>query len=179
MKIAFVGPPAVGKDAVSDHIAEKFKLTHISSGDIVREYVLKNNLGSLERTNLRKVGNMLRAEKGGDVLVKISLEKNNDNLVLSGLRAIDEIETFKKLGGKVIAITAPLEKRYEFAKNRGRIDDKVTFEDFKRIEDEEFANKNRVNLNVGKVIEMADLEVVNNGTLEELFKKCEEVVQKL
>ncbi len=176
MKIAFVGPSAVGKDAVSDHIAKKFNLVHISSGDIVREYVTKNNLGGLDRANLRMVGNTMRAKKGGDILVKIALEKIKDNFVLSGLRAIDEIETFKKLGGKVIAITAPVEKRYEFAKARGRIDDKVSLEDFEKTEGIEYANKDKNNLNVGKVISMADIEIVNDGTLEKLFKKCEAIV---
>lgn len=176
MKIAFVGPSAVGKDAVSDHIAKKFNLIHISSGDLVREYVIKNNLGGLDRANLRKVGNEIRAEKGGDILVKIALEKIPDNLILSGLRAIDEINTFRKFGGKVIAITAPLEKRYELAKMRGRIDDKVSFEDFKKTEEIEYSSEDKNNLNVGIVVSMADTEVVNDGTLEELFKKCEAVI---
>ena len=135
MKIAFVGPPAVGKDAVSDHVAEKFKLTHVSSGDIIRQYVVENNLGGLERENVSKVANKLRAEKGGDILIKIALEKITDNLILSGLRAIDEVETFKKLGGKVIAITAPLKNRFEFANNRGGSGHNVSLEEFKKIED--------------------------------------------
>ncbi len=176
MKIAFVGPPAVGKDAASNYIEQKYNLTHISSGDIVRKYVTDNNLGALDRKNLQEVATKLRTEKGGDILIKIAMEKNKDNVILSGLRAIDEVETFKKLGGLVVSIVAPLEKRYDMARLRGRIDDKVSLEDFKKIESEEKSNTNRNSQNVDKVVEMADLEIINDGTLEDLYKKCDELI---
>lgn len=176
MKIAFVGPPAVGKDAASNYIEQKYKLTHISSGDIVRRYVTENNLGGLDRKNLQNVATKLRSEKGGDILIRIAIEKNPDNLILSGLRAIDEVESFKKLGGIVIAISAPLEKRYAMARLRGRIDDNVTLEDFEKIESEEKVNIDRNSQNVDKVVAMADIEIVNDGTLDDLYRKCDELV---
>ncbi len=179
MKLAFVGPPAVGKDAVSEYIQKKYNLTHISSGDIIRKYVKENNLGTLERENLQKVANKLRTEKGGDILVKIALEKTNDNLIISGLRAIDEVLTFKKNGGIIITITAPLEKRYSLAKLRGRIGENVGLDEFKRIEEVEQSNADKNSQNVGEVISMADITISNDGTLEDLFKKCDEVVNNL
>ncbi len=179
MKIAFVGPAAVGKDAVSNYIAKKCNLTHISSGDIVRNYIKENNLGELDRKNLQKTANKLRNEQGGDILVKIALEKNPKDVIISGLRAIDEVDTFEKLGGRVIAITAPLEKRYELAKMRGRIGEDISFEAFKKIEDEEYKSQDRNGQNVSEVVGMADIEVVNDGTLQELFDKCEKIVRSL
>ena len=179
MKLAFVGPPAVGKDAVSNYIEHKYKLTHISSGDIVREYVKENKLGEIDRENLHKVANNLRRENGGDVLVKIALKKTNDNLILSGLRAIDEVLTFKKLGGVVVTITAPLDKRYGLAKLRGRIGDDVSLDDFIKIEEQEMSSADRNSQNVKAVVEMADIVIVNDGTLEDLYKKCDEVMDGL
>ncbi len=179
MKLAFVGPPAVGKDAVSNYIEQKYKLTHISSGDIVREYVKDNNLGTLERENLQKIANNLRTEKGGDVLVKIALEKTNNNLIISGLRAIDEVLTFKKHGGIVITITAPLEKRYNLAKLRERIGENVSLDEFKRIEETEQSNADKNSQNVFQVISMADIIISNDGTLEELYEKADKVIEDL
>jgi len=179
MKLAFVGPPAVGKDAIANYIEQKYNITHISSGDIIRDYVKSNNLGELTRENLQKVGNALRAEKGGDVLVRIAFEKAQGDLIISGLRAIGEVETFKKLGGIVISISAPLETRYEFAKVRRRISDNVTFEEFKEIEESEKTNTDENGQNVDKVVSMADYEIVNNGSLEDLFIKCDELILKL
>ncbi len=179
MKIAFVGPPAVGKDVVSDFIAKKYSLTHISSGDLVREYVIKNNLGDLSRENLGLVANQMRKEFGADILVKTAIERAPDNLVLTGLRAIDEVEAFKNLGGKVISITAPIRKRFELALARMRIDDNVPFDEFKKIEEREFKNMDRNSQNVQKVLEMADYEIVNDGTLNDLFEKSLNVILKL
>ena len=179
MKLAFVGQPAVGKDALAIHIEKKFNLTHVSSGDIIRDYVRKNNLGELDRKNLQIIGNKLRTERGGDVLVRMALEQNPDNVVISGLRAIDEVETFKRLGGTIIVVTAPIEKRFEWAKARGRIDDNTSFEDFKKIEDDEKVNIDRNGQNVDKVIAMADIEIVNNGSLEDLFRISEETIRNL
>lgn len=176
MKLAFVGPFAVGKDAVSSYVEKKYNLTHISSGNIIREYVTENNLGGLDRKNLQIVANKMRNDSGGDILVKIALKTAEDNVIISGLRAIDEVETFKKMGGKVIAITAPIEQRYKLAQLRGRIDDHISFEEFKRIEEEENISKSHNEQNLSKVIAMADFEVINDGSLEELFAKCDKTI---
>lgn len=179
MKIAFVGPPAVGKDAVSDFIAQKYSLRHISSGDIVRDYVKRNNLGSLDRDNLRIVANKMRTELGGDILVQIALKETSNNLVLSGLRSIDEVITFKNNGGKIICITAPLEKRYELAKIRRRIDDNISLENFRISEEKEYSNPDKNSQNVQRVIEMADIVITNDGSLKNLFDKTSEVIDNI
>lgn len=179
MKLAFVGQPVGGKDTASEYVAEKYNLTHISSGDLVREYIKENNLGTLERKNVQKYAIELRTKYGGDYLVRLALEKNPDNVIISGLRAIDEVETFKNLGGKIISVTAPIESRYEWSKKRGRIDDKTTFEEFKKIEEEENSNTDRMSQNVNAVVKMAEIEISNNGTKEDLYRKCDEVMNNL
>lgn len=179
MKLAFVGHPAVGKDTVADYISKQFSLTCVSSSDLIREYVTTNNLGGLDRVNLRNVANQLRAEHGGDYLVRIALAKVPDNLLLTGMRAIDEVETFQKKGGIVIAVLAPVEMRYDLAKKRGRIGENISFEEFKKIEDQEAENTDRNAQNVNKVIGMAQHQIINDGTLEELFAKAKKVVEDL
>ena len=179
MKLAFIGPSAVGKDTVSDYIEKKYSLNHISSSDYIRKYTIENNLGELTRENLSRIAIKMRNEQGSDILVRMAIEECPDNIILSGLRAIDEIKTFKELGGVIIAITAPLQRRYELAKLRKRIDDNVSFEEFKKIADKEYLNKDRNGQNIKQIIEMADIEIVNDRTLEELFKKCEEYIERL
>jgi len=176
MKLAFVGPPAVGKDAASKYLEEKYKMIHISSGDIIRKYVTDNNLGTLDRKNLQIIGTKLRTEKGGDILIRMAMENHKDNVILSGLRAIDEVESFKKFGGLVIAVDAPLEKRYKMAKLRGRIDDNSTLEDFIKIEEEERVSTDRNGQNVDAVVAMADIKITNDGDLNDLFKKCDDII---
>lgn len=173
MKIAFVGPAAVGKDVASDYIAKKFNLAHIPTGDIVRDYVTKNNLGALDRSNVRIIAKKMRDEQGGDILVRIALGNHPDNIILSGLRAVDEVSTLKSLGGKIVALNAPIEKRYEWAKSRGRIGDHISFEDFKIMENKEREDKDKNSQNVAAVMAMANFEITNDGDLESLFKKLD------
>lgn len=179
MKIAFVGHAAVGKDTLSDYASVKLGLAAVSSGDLVRQYILKNNLGGLERENVRKTVNMLRATKGGDYLVKEILERHPDNVVITGLRALDEVTTFKERGGVVIAVTAPPERRYELAKNRNRIDDTVTYKEWLQAEQGDDHNAQSNQGNVSAVIGMADYHIENLGTLDDLYQKCDELLNHL
>lgn len=179
MKIAFVGHAAVGKDTLADYVSAKLSLTNISSGNIIRDYVLKNKLGTLERENLQKVGNELRAKHGGDYLVRLALEKNPNNIIMSGLRTLDEVETFKSLGGKVIAVIATPERRYELAQIRKRIGDDVTFAEWHAKEMIEYSNNDHAKQNIEGAIALADYVIENTGTLGELFQDCDEVLMNI
>lgn len=179
MKIAFVGHAAVGKDTLADYVSTKYALTNVSSGDLIRAYVTEHNLGSLERENLKKVGNELRAQHGSDYLVRLAVEKHPDNVIVSGLRTIGEVETFKSLGGVVIAVIASPRRRYELAQLRGRIDDTFTFEEWHAHELSEYTNQDHAKQNIEGVIALADYHIENTGTLDELYQKCDEVLVKI
>ncbi len=176
MKLAFVGNAAVGKDTLAEYASRKLNLTNVSSGDLVREYIKENELGTIERENVRKVANQLRTAHGSDYLVRLACEKYLDNLIISGLRAMGEVETFKSLGGTVIAVTAPAERRFELAKSRNRIDDMVTFEEWKHAEEGDDNNTDKGKGNITAVIELADHVIENLGSLGELFDKFDEVI---
>lgn len=175
-----MGHAAVGKDTLALYVSEKLSIPNVSSGDMIRKYVTDNNLGTLERENLKKVGNSLRQEFGGDFLVKLAIElHDNKDIILSGLRTVDEVTTFKKLGGIIIAVTAPAERRYELAKLRNRIDDKVTFEEWKKNEEEEYSSSDNTKQNINGVIALADYEIQNLGALEDLYRECDSLIQSL
>ncbi len=181
MKLAFVGHAAVGKDTLSDYASIKLGLTSISSSDLIREHILKNNLGGLERENVQKVANELRREFGGDYLVHLALTKQADDIAIGGLRAVAEIETFKSFGGIVVAVTAPPRRRYELAqlrRNRG-MDDHVTFEEWEAKQKMEYSNSDVNKQNVEGVIALADYHIENLGTLDELYQKCDEVLKEI
>jgi dephospho-CoA kinase len=180
MKIAFVGHAAVGKDTLSDYASQKLNLTPISSSDLIRDHIRNNNLGDTDRENCRNVGNALRAEYGGDYLVHLALSKQAGNIAIGGLRTVDEIETFKSFGGIVVAVTAPPRRRYELAQMRKhRDDDHVTFEAWEANQIAEYSNSDAKRQNIEGVIAMADYHIENTGTLEELYKKCDGVLDQI
>jgi dephospho-CoA kinase len=179
MKLAFVGHAAVGKDTLSDYASIKLSIANVSSGDLIREYVRTHNLGGLDRENLIKVGNELRAVHGGDYLVRLALEKHPTNLIISGLRTVDEVMTFKNAGGIIIAVTASAERRYELGQIRNRIGDNVTFAEWMRSQEGELLNTDHKKQNVDAVIAFADYHIENLGTLDELYQECDEVLKKI
>ncbi len=74
---------------------------------------------------------------------------------------------------KLIAVDAPIETRYTWGKERGRIGDEVSFEQFVKTEEEREKSSKFGKLNTDKVIEMADFILTNDGTKEDLYKKID------
>ena len=177
MIIGVCGTFAAGKDTVAEYIESK-GFTHVSSGDVVRQYIRDNNLGGLDRDNLRHVANSTRAEKGGDFFVRHAIETGPRPLVISGLRSSEEVAAVKKEGGVIIGVDAPVTRRYNWAKSRGRIDDSITEEKFKEQELAEESDK-PTDCQITVVMGMADYDIANDGTLEELYANVDEVLKRL
>lgn len=184
--LGLVGFGSVGKDTVARYLVEKYGYVHISSGDLIRKYVQDNNLGSLTRENLQKIANQLREQNGADYLTVLALEKFNEllktgskvfpGLIISGLRAIPEVTRLKEEGGKVVAVIAPVETRYEWAKKRAGVADQVSFDQFKEIEENEVKNNSETQQNVQAVLALADATIVNNGSRKDLYEAVDKVV---
>ena len=53
--LILVGQAGSGKDTAADYICKKYGYKHISTADILRDYIKKNMLGDLTRQNMHKV----------------------------------------------------------------------------------------------------------------------------
>lgn len=177
MIIGVVGTFAAGKDTVARYL-EELGFNHISSGDVVRQYILDNDLGGLERDNLRIVANRVRAERGSEFFVREALKSSERPLAISGLRTSGEIEAVKDQGGIIIAVDAPINRRYEWAKARGRVDDSITPEKFKELEMAEESDKT-TDCQISTVMSMRDFDVANDGSLAELHSQIDEVLKRM
>lgn len=172
--IGIVGQPGSGKDTAADYIAKQCGFTHISSGDVLREYVIKNSLGSIDRQNLQKIVTKLRREKGNDVLVQEILHSCTfQGVVISGLRHPDEARLIKQQHGILLAIAADPDTRYKFSVKRNRAGDNVSSQEFTTL-------VKRENLggawDIGQVIKMADIVVSNNASLKMLYSNLDRVI---
>ncbi|MFZ2521963.1 MAG: hypothetical protein WAX44_02185 [Minisyncoccia bacterium] len=106
------------------------------------------------------------------------MKRITGNTVTPGVRSTDEVRTFRKELGdkfKLITVNAPIEKRYAWSIARQRDGDQVTFEEFKRVEDLE-RNGSTGSQEVDRVIEMADIVIENDGTIEDLYKKVDDLL---
>jgi dephospho-CoA kinase len=177
MIIGVCGTLASGKDTVADYVAST-GYTHVSTGDLIRSYIKDNDLGEIDRDNLRKVGNKLRAEKGAGYLVELAVKQHPDKLVVSGLRTIGEVDALFKAGGHLIGVDAPIERRYEWAKYRERIGDEVSFEYFREQELIENSHTSNHEQRINDVMSMANIVISNDGTMVELEAKVDDALAR-
>lgn len=188
MIIGVVGKIAAGKTTVAKFFEEK-GFCRVSCSDPLID-LLTHNVSDYSwipelpekaeptRDRLIEFGKYLKDKYGGDILIRLAVDKKRHckNIVIDGVRSIEEVETIKRLGGKVIYVEARPEVRYERLRKRGAEKDKViqSFEDFLRMDEEE-----EKLYHTTKLKEVADYVIVNEGTLEDLREKVEEIIGEL
>ncbi|MDK2914271.1 MAG: dephospho-CoA kinase [Thermococcaceae archaeon] len=185
MIIGVVGKIAAGKTTVAKFFEEK-GFCRVSCSDPLID-LLTHNVSDYSwipelpekaeptRDRLIEFGKYLKDKYGGDILIRLAVDKKRHckNIVIDGVRSIEEVETIKRLGGKVIYVEARPEVRYERLRKRGAEKDKViqSFEDFLRMDEEE-----EKLYHTTKLKEVADYVIVNEGTLEDLREKVEKII---
>lgn len=176
MIIGIAGTNGSGKDTVADYLKKKGYFYH-SLSDIIRDE-LKLKGKKETRENLIEEGNNLRKKHGPAVLAKMIREKLDLTLnhVIVSIRNEREIKELRKLPEfKFIFIDAPIDARYKRVQSRGEERDKESFEKFKADEAEEMGGKDEAKQQLSKCIELADRIIINEGTLEELYSKAEDL----
>ena len=74
MILIFFGPPGAGKGTQAKFIAKKFNIIHLSTGDILREQLLKKNKLSIQLKNIMDSGQLVT----DDILNNIVSERLNN-----------------------------------------------------------------------------------------------------
>ncbi len=174
--IGITGHPVSGKDTVADYLVTK-GFQKFTFSDFLREEMRALNL-PLDRATMSKYATEKKGKLGNDYLCYVIMKRITGNTVTPGVRSTEEVKTFRKELGdkfKLITVNAPIEKRYGWSRARQREGDQVSFEEFKRIEDQE-RNGSTGSQEVDKVIEMADITIQNDGTIEDLYRKVDNLI---
>lgn len=153
-----------------------------SYSDILRDELTK--LGrKINRDNLIRMGNNIRQEFGAGELSKRILaeaaKKGEEKVLAVGMRNPAEVEVMReKKGFHLWFVQAPAKLRYDRSQIRGRSEDKVSFAEFQKQEQEEHS-KNSSEQQLGRVATMADVTIINDGDLESLYAQIDELLAKL
>lgn len=178
--IGLVGEPSGGKDTAADYLVKKYKFTHVSTGDLVREYITSNKLGDLTRQNLKAAAIKLREQFGSDYLAYTALQSTkSDRIVVSGLRTVAEVHCIQLNKGIILCVNANIKTRFERAKQRGRIGEDIDYETFKKIQASEQRSQDPNRQNVEAVISIADENIHNNGSLQDLYSQIDDFMNRL
>jgi len=178
--IGLVGEPSGGKDTAAHYLAEKYAFVHISTGDLIRDYVKQNNLGTITRTNLKTVAIHLREQFGSDYLATQALGlHSSDNVVISGLRTTAEVRALQEQGAVIVAVSSDERTRYDRAQARGRVGDNLSFDEFKSQEAAERRNDDPNTQSVDSVLALADEHIYNNKQVDSLYADLDVIMMRL
>src|SRR5262245_24406458 len=175
MLIGLTGRNAAGKGEVAKHLQTK-GFQYRSLSDVIRDEI---RLRGLEPTReaLIQTGNELRQRFGAAVLANRILEHIDDdkNYVIDSIRNPAEVMAFKHAKHfRLILVDAPIEVRFQRSVLRSRESDPITFEQFVEVEARESAG-DETSQNLIQVELLADETVHNDGSLERLFPKIDEL----
>jgi len=168
--------PGSGKTTISE-IVKEMGIPVIVMGDVVRE---EARIRGIEPTpkNLGKLMIEMREKMGANVIAKRCVDKikelNSKIVLVEGVRSLEEVEEFRKVGdAKIIAVHSSPKTRYERLSRRGRSDDPKSWEEFRERDLRE------LDVGIGRVISLADEIIINEGTLEDLKENMLKVFRKV
>ena len=168
--ILTVGYARSGKSTVAHYLAEKHGYKRIGFSDFITIELAKRKL-EITKTNMTNYGKQFRKELGEDYLIKQVLAEaaGHEKVVISGIRLMGEYDTIKEKfsSAKMIFTIAPEKQRYARRKDQSK-----TFEEFiARDKKDEELYKMR------EVFAKRDYEIKNEGSLEELLKKVDDIIK--
>ncbi|HVZ12666.1 MAG TPA: AAA family ATPase [Patescibacteria group bacterium] len=180
--IILVGPIAAGKGTVVE-ILKKQGFAPYSFSDRIKEEITRRGL-EITRFTLNEVSNDLRHNVAIDVLAQRNADvidrDQNEKVVVDGARNLDEVNFLKnKYNAKVIGIVADQPTRYERLKARGAVNENLTFEQFRELDNRELQQADAYAQQVQKCLDAADIIIDNNGSMEELDKQISKFINPL
>lgn len=182
--IGLVGPIASGKGVVGKYL-ESLGFTYSSLSDRVREEATRRGM-PLIRENLQNIGDELRENYGGSVLMELTeqmLIESEGNWVIDSIKNPYEARYLKeKLGGVIIAIDAPVELRMKWflERSKKRKEDGKTEEDFWKAERRDMGEgESETGLQIAECLKLADLTIENNSSVEYLREICDESMNEV
>jgi dephospho-CoA kinase len=180
--IGITGTIGAGKGTVVEFLVKEKNFKHFSARDFITGEIIKRGL-EVNRDNMVVVANDLRGKNSpsfvADELFKKAVE-TGENCVIESLRTVGEVESLRSKGDFILlAVDADPQVRYERISGRGTNTDNVSFEKFIEQEKREMDSNNSNKQNLKKCIEMADFVVDNNGIIDELNSKIEQIYEEI
>ncbi len=180
MIIGLTGKNGSGKTAVSEYLKSRGFEFH-SLSDAIREEIRKRGI-RITREALIGVGNELREKYGPGILAERVLQRlqMDQNYVIDSIRNPHEADVLKRRKDfTLLAVEAELATRFERSRKRDRENAAQTLQQFTEEEGRELDSDNPASQQLNATREKADVVVGNDGTLEELHRRLDEILPPL
>jgi dCMP deaminase len=180
MIIGVTGKNGSGKTAVAEYLASR-GFEYYSLSDEIRREIRDRGL-EIARDILIEVGNELRGRFGPGILAERILRvlESDRNYVVDSIRSPFEVEVLRRRKDfTLLAVEADQKRRFERSRSRGREKAAQTLEQFIEEEARELDSNDPASQQLNETGRQADLVVSNNGTLEELHRRLDELLPPL
>ncbi len=173
--VVIAGMPGAGKSIVA-RAARDLGLPVYNMGDIVREETLKM-FGVITPETMRETSRLVRLKYGKTYVAEKTIQRIKEEdgaVVIDGTRSLDEVEVFRKKGEVVIlAVHASPKTRFKRLLRRGRAGDPRNWDDFVK------RDMTELRFGLGDVIALADYMLVNESTIDDLYRSSKRVLEGL
>ena len=180
--IGITGTLGAGKGTIVDYLVKNKGFVHYSVRAFITEEIKKRGL-EVNRDTMTLVGNDLRAQHTPSWIVEQLYEKavaSGCNCIIESVRTPGEVAALRgKSNFYLFAVDADPKVRYERAVLRGSETDHISYETFIANEQREMDNTDPNKQNLGVCIREADFRFDNGGTIEDLHKQVEDVLQQI
>lgn len=180
MILGVSGPYAAGKGELIAYLVER-SFYPLSLSDVIRQEL--ESLGLSEtRERMIETGTRLRAERGEGVLAeRLAAQMLPDrNYVIDSVRHPAEVEALRRADSafRLIWVDADEGLRLERIRTRARSGDPDSLESLRRLEGREQGGADPAGQQLAAVRERADFTVRNDGTLDELHREVQRVLER-
>lgn len=175
--ILITGMAGSGKTTLARY-AEESGYRMMTMGDVIRDLAMRMGLEPTKR-NLGLIAEGLRREDGDAAVARRCIERLSMEkpacIAVDGIRSLVEVEAFREAfsDAVLVAVHASPRTRFNRLRERGRDDDPRDWETFSDRDRREFG------LGMGSTIAMADYMIVNEGSLQDLRRAFERLMERL
>ncbi len=172
--IGIVGETGSGKDAFCEYVKRNFKNVFIFRFSQPLTEALRIFFDEVKKEDQQWLAPALRKRFGNNVLgeaIKKKIKKIKKGIILlNGIRVWEEFKMIKKLGGRVVYITADSKIRWQRVSKRGeKKDDKISYKKFLKLE------KAKTETLIREIGKKADFRIENNGTKQQLYQEIKKI----
>lgn len=181
MIVGIAGSFGSGKGTVVAYLFEEKGFHHYSVSDFLKEEIARRSL-PMNRDAMTMLANELRAQHGPHYLINTLYQRSlqeGGNAIIESLRNVAEVQRIKELGGIVIGVTADSDIRYKRAYARGSVKDNVSYQEFLEQEKRESNPNDQTKQDIFGALKESDFIINNDGTLEELHAKIDDVLERI
>ena len=180
--IGITGTLGAGKGTIVEYLVNNKGFVHYSVRAFLIEEINRRGL-EVNRDTMTAVGNDLRAQHTPSWIVEQLYEKasaSGCNCIIESVRTPGEVAALRgKPNFYLFAVDADPKVRYERAVLRGSETDHIDYETCLANEQREMNNTDPNKQNLGVCISQADFRFDNGGTIEDLHRQVEEVLQQI